>query len=187
MLHIDLVMIRLRRQIWRRFAKSTRGIAAVEFAMVLPVLAMLFLASFDGGRALAIYMKVRTASYTLAAITNQYPSIGDSTMSTIFAATADVLAPYPNGPLALTVSGISIDANKNATVSWSSTQGGVALVKAPTLPTNLAVPNSFLVYSQVTYTYTPMFGYFNKGAGISLSDSIYMTPRNSPSIARTSP
>ena len=33
----------------RRFLASTRGVAAIEFAMILPVLATLLLATFDGG------------------------------------------------------------------------------------------------------------------------------------------
>jgi Flp pilus assembly protein TadG len=183
-------MMRLRRQIWRRFAKSTRGVAAVEFAAVLPVLATMFLASFDGGRAIAVYMKVRAASYTLGAITNQYATIHDVDMSGIFSATADVLMPYPtSGPLALTVSEIAIDSKGNGTVSWSSTQGGTARAvgSSMTVPTNLATPNSYLVLSEVKYTYTPVFGYFGNGTAIGLSDSIYVTPRSTDSITRVSP
>jgi Flp pilus assembly protein TadG len=182
-------MMRSPRQIWRRFAKSTRGVAAVEFATVLPVLSVIFLASFDGGRAIAVYMKVRAASYTLAAIANQYAVINDAAMSGIFTATADVLAPYPTGPLGLTVSQITIDAKGNATVSWSSTQGGTARAvgSAITVPTNLATPSSYLILGEVKYTYTPMFGYFGNGAAIGLSDSLYVTPRSTTSVTRTSP
>lgn len=182
-------MMRLRRSIWRRFAKSTRGIAAVEFAMVLPVLTLMFLAAFDGGRAIAVYMKVRTASYTLAAITNQYASINDAAMTGIFTATSDVLAPYPTAPLGLTVSQIAIDAKGGATVNWSSTQGGTARAVGSTItvPTNLDTPNSYLILSEVKYNYAPMFGYFNNGATIGLSDSIYVTPRSTTLVARTSP
>jgi Flp pilus assembly protein TadG len=186
-------MMRLRRQIWRRFlrrfAKSERGIAAVEFAMVLPVLALMFLATFDGGRGIAIYMKVRAATYTLAAITNQYSIINDSDMSEIFNVTKKVLAPYPTGPLALTVSQVAVDANGRATISWSNTQGGTARAvgSAVTLPTNLATPSSFLIMSEVKYSYAPMFGFFNNGGTINLSDSIDVTPRITPSITRVSP
>ncbi len=182
-------MMRVRRQIWRCFAKSTRGVAAVEFAMVLPVLALLFLGSFDGGRAIAVYMKVRAASYTLAAITNQYAVVNDAAMSGIFTATADVLAPYPTGPLALTVSGIKIDATGKATVDWSSTQGGTARAAASTItvPTNLDIPSTYLVFSEVGYTYTPMFGYFNNSTAISLSDNLYVAPRSTSSVTRVSP
>jgi Flp pilus assembly protein TadG len=182
-------MMRLRRQIWRRFAKSERGVAAVEFAMVLPVLAVMFLASFDGGRGIAVYMKVRAATYALAAITNQYSTIHDSDMSGIFLLTTKVLAPYPTGPLALTVSQVAIDASGKGTISWSNTQGGAARAvgSGVTLPTNLATPSSFLILSEVKYSYTPLFGLFNNGGAINLSDSIDVTPRISTSITRVSP
>jgi Flp pilus assembly protein TadG len=181
-------MMRLRPQIWRRFAKSTRGIAALEFAMTAPILAVLFLATFDGGRALAIYMKVRATTYSLAAITNQYSTIGDSDMSTIFSDTSQVLTPYSTAPLEQTVSGITIDSTGKATVTWSSTQGGVARAVGPiTVPAGLAAPNSFLILSEVSYNYTPMFGYFNNSVAINLSDNLFVAPRSTPSIARTSP
>jgi Flp pilus assembly protein TadG len=182
-------MMRVRRRICGRFAKSTRGVAAVEFAMVLPVLSVLFLASFDGGQAIAVYMKVRAASYALAAIANQYAVINDAAMSGIFTATADVLAPFPTTPLALTVSGITIGATGNATVTWSSTQGGTArAVSSPiTVPTKLDIPNTFLVFSEVSYKYTPMFGYFNNSTAISLSDNLYVAPRSTSSVTRVSP
>jgi Flp pilus assembly protein TadG len=182
-------MMRPRQQIWRRFARSTRGVAAVEFATVLPVLTLMFLASFDGGRAIAVYMKLRAASYALAAISNQYGVIKDADMSGIFTATSDVLAPYSTAPLGLTLSQVAVDANGNATISWSSTQGATARAvgSSVTLPTNLNTPSSYLLLSEVKYTYSPLFGYFNNGAGISLSDSLYVTPRSTASIARTSP
>jgi Flp pilus assembly protein TadG len=182
-------MMRLRPTLFRRFAKSTRGIAAVEFAMVVPVLATIFLATFDGGRAIAVYMKVRAASYTLGAITNQYATIHDVDMTGIFNAVTDVLVPYPtSGVLGLTISGITIDATGKATVSWSSTQGGTArAVGAITVPTNLATPNGYLLLSEVKYSYAPLFGYFGNGATIALSDSIYVTPRSTSSVTRVSP
>ncbi len=177
------------RQLWRRFASSTRGIAAVEFAFVLPVLAVIFLASTDGGRAIAIYMKVRAATYTVDAITNQYANIHDTDMQGILGATAKVLAPYSTGPLAITVSQVAIDSKGKATISWSDSQGGTARsVGSPmTVPTNLNVPSSYLVFGEVTYSYQPLFGYFGDNSTINLSDNLYTTPRISASITRISP
>ena len=177
------------RQLWRRFASSTRGIAAVEFAFVLPVLAVIFLASTDGGRAIAIYMKVRAAAYTVDAIANQYANIHDTDMQGILGATAKVLAPYSTGPLAITVSQVAIDSKGKATISWSDSQGGTARsVGSPmTVPTNLNVPSSYLVFGEVTYSYQPLFGYFGDNSTINLSDNLYTTPRISASITRISP
>jgi Flp pilus assembly protein TadG len=179
------------RQLWPRFANSTRGIAAVEFAMVLPVLAVIFLASIDGGRAIAIYMKVRAATYTIAAITNQYSIIHDADAQGNLGVTSKVLAPYSTatGTLAITISQIAIDINGNATIVWSDTQGGTARAQgAPmTVPTSLKVPGSFLVFGEVNYNYQPLFGYFGNNTTINLSDNLYTTPRISPSITRVSP
>ena len=87
---------------------STRGVAAIEFAMMLPVLATLLLATFDGGRALAIYMKVRATTYALDFITNQYKTIASTDMATIVGASLDVLAPYSSSPAIVTISQIAV-------------------------------------------------------------------------------
>jgi Flp pilus assembly protein TadG len=182
-------MMRMRQHILRRFAKSTRGVAALEFAMTAPVLAVLLLATFDGGRALGVYMKVRATSYALASITNQYSNIHDSDMTGIFAATQTLLAPYPTATLGQTVSGITIDSTGKATVTWSSTQGGTArsVGSTITLPAQLDVASTFLIFSEITYSYTPMFGYFSKGAAVNLSDNLFTAPRSTATIVRTSP
>jgi len=164
---------------------STRGVAAVEFALIMPVLLVLFLATFDGAQIIAIYTKLRAATYTLVAITNQYGTIKSADMTTIVGATAVVLAPYPSAPAVVTISQIKVN-SANAVVSWSYSLNGTALTKGATV----TVPSTFatcatypcyLIYGNLTYTYTPMFGYFTRGA-ITLSDYLYTTPRSTTCI-----
>ena len=40
--------------VYRRFIASTRGVAAIEFAMILPVMLILLLATFDAGNGIAV-------------------------------------------------------------------------------------------------------------------------------------
>jgi Flp pilus assembly protein TadG len=160
----------------RRFAESKRGVAAIEFAMVLPVLTVMFLGAFDAGRALSVYMKVRAATYALASITNQYSTIASTDMTQIMGASSTILAPYSTTPLAVTVSQITINSSKKATYEWSATSGGTVESGNTTVPTNLDVKNTYLIFAEVSYTYTPMFGFFSAGA-ITLSDNLYVTPR----------
>jgi Flp pilus assembly protein TadG len=169
--------------LYRRFIASTRGVAAIEFAAILPVLVIMFLASFDGGRAIATYMKVRSATYTLDAITNQYPTIATSDLQTITAATAQVMAPYSASPLVATVSQIAISSTGKVTVSWSYSMGGSARAQGSsiTIPSAIKVNSSYLIFSEVSYTYTPMFGFFGSG-GINFSDNLYITPRSSSCV-----
>jgi len=172
-----------RANIFRRFRQSTRGIAAVEFAMILPVMATIFLATFDGGRAIATYMKVRSATYALAAITNQYSTIQSTDITSIAGATSVIMAPYSSTPAIITISQIAISNKGAATVSWSYSQGGTALSQGSTVtvPTNLNVNSTYLIFAQVSYKFTPVFGYFGSG-GITFSDNLYVTPRVSNCI-----
>jgi Flp pilus assembly protein TadG len=181
--------------VYRRFIASTRGVAAIEFAMILPVMLILLLATFDAGRAIAVYMKVRSATYILAAITNQYSTttpIQSTDMTAITGATSAVLAPYSSSPVVVVISQVSISAGgkTNATVDWSATLNGTALAvgSSVSLPATIASSTNtcgtypcYLILGQVSYMYTPVFGYFAKG-GITLSDSVYVTPRSSNCI-----
>ena len=175
--------------VYRRFVASTRGVAAIEFAMILPVMLILLLASFDGGRAIAVYMKVRSATYTLAAITNQYTTIQSTDMTAIVGATSVVLAPFSSSPVVVTISQIKISSASKATVSWSYSLNGTALTQTSSvsLPSAIFSNNScgtypcYLILGQVSYTYTPSFNFFGNG-GITLSDSIYVTPRSTQCI-----
>jgi Flp pilus assembly protein TadG len=184
----------------RCFADSSRGVAALEFAIIMPVLLILFLATFDAGNALAVYTKVRAATYALAAITNQYGTssinnaITPTIMTTITAATSAILAPYSNTPTVLVISQIKATSSTSATVSWSySPTASRALTQGDTfsLPTGF-ITNScgtgvsssnacYVIYAQVSYTFTPTFGAFLTGP-ITLSDSLYTTPRISTCV-----
>jgi Flp pilus assembly protein TadG len=179
-------MMRHLANIFRRFAASTRGVAAIEFAMIMPVLVIMFLASFDGGRAIAAYMKVRAATYALASITNQYSTIQSSDMTTIVGAAATVMAPYAttSGNPVITISQITISSKGAATISWSYSQGGTARAQGSsiTLPaTALDTNNTYLILAEVSYTFTPLFGFFT-AAALTLSDNLYVTPRTSNCI-----
>jgi Flp pilus assembly protein TadG len=176
--------------IYRRFIASTRGVAAIEFAMIMPVLMVIFLGSYDGGRAIAIYMKVRSATYTLDAITNQYTTIQSSDMQAIVGATSVVLAPYSSTPVVVVISQIKINTGGKATVSWSYALNGTPLAQGSTatIPAGLVASGNtcgtypcYLIFGQVRYTYTPLFGFFGSG-GITLADSLYVTPRSSACI-----
>ena len=155
----------------RRFVASTRAIAAIEFAIVMPVLALMFFGTFDAGRAIAIYMKIRSATFAIDAITNQYTTVQTSDLQSIAGAAAVILAPYPSSTsvLTVTVSQVKITAANTATVSWSYSLGGSPYP-------------CYLIFGEMSYQYTPMFGFFTTAANITLSDNLFATPRSSKCV-----
>ena len=179
--------------IYRRFWASTRGVAAIEFAIVMPALLIMLLATFDAGNAIAIYMKVRAATFTLAAITNQYSMLApiqSTDMQAITGATAAVLAPYSSAPTTVTITQVKQTSSSQATVSWSYSVNGTAYSAGTTwsrIPSGLSTNNAcnsypcYLISAEVAYLYTPSFGYFVLGT-LNFSDNLYATPRTSTCI-----
>jgi Flp pilus assembly protein TadG len=168
-----------------RFAKAQRGVAAIEFAMLLPMMMTLYIGSVEVSTGVAIQRKVTLAAHTVADLSSQYTTIDASNMTNILNAATDVIYPYPSGNLQAVVSELSINAQGQATVVWSEAlNGGTARTvgSTVTIPTNLAVASTYLLLGEATYNYTPSYGYVVTGS-LTLNDQIYMRPRQSNSVA----
>jgi Flp pilus assembly protein TadG len=169
-----------------RFAGERRGVSAVEFAMLLPVMMTLYLGSVEASQGIATQRKVTLVAHALADLASQYTDITDADMSNILAAGSAIIVPYSATSLQEVVSEVSINAQGQASVVWSNSLGGTALSvgQVVTIPAALAVPNTYLVLAQVQYSYNPTYGYVMTGT-LTLSDESYVLPRQSTSIART--
>ena len=177
------LMRRLTRKL-RRLARDKRGVSAVEFAMLLPLMVTLYLGGVEISQAVAIDRKVTLISRTLADLVAQVTSVAASDMTNIMAASSAIIAPYNGNNLKITVSSVTIDGTGKATIAWSKTQNGTARTvgSTVTLPSALAVPNTSLIWGEASYAYTPTMGYVITGT-LTLSDQIYMSPRLSTSVA----
>jgi Flp pilus assembly protein TadG len=169
-----------------RFAGERRGVSAVEFAMLLPLMMTLYLGSVEASQGIATQRKVTLVAHALADLTSQYTDITNADMSNILAAGPAIVVPYSATSLQEVVSEVSINAQGQASVVWSDSLGGTALSvgQVVTIPASLAVPNTYLVLAQVQYSYNPTYGYVMTGT-LTLSDESYVLPRQSTSIART--
>lgn len=158
-----------------RIARDQRGVSAVEFALLAPVMIGLYLGCVEISDGVAVDRKVSLTATALANLTAQVSTISASDMTNILDASTATIAPYDASKLKMTVSCLNIDANKNVTVKWSTTRNG-GVGGTVSLPSALAVANSQLIFAQVSYAYTPTVGYTITGA-LTLSDQMYMTPR----------
>jgi Flp pilus assembly protein TadG len=167
------------------FVAERRGVAALEFAMLLPMMMTLFLGSVEVSTGVAIHRKVTLAARTIADLSSQFTAIDNADMTNILNASTDIVFPYAAANVVAVVSELAVDAQGNATVVWSDTLNGTARLvgSAVTVPANLAVPNSYLLLGETSYGYKPSYGYVVTGT-MSLSDQIYMHPRQSNSVTR---
>jgi Flp pilus assembly protein TadG len=167
----------------RRFARDSRGISAVEFALLLPLMLTLYLGGTEISQAISIDRKVSLTTRAVADLVSQGTTISASDMQNILNASAAVMAPFSTAKLKVIVSSVAFDANKNATISWSVPLNTAARPtgQAVTVPAALATANSTIIWAEVQYAYTPAIGYVITGT-LNLSDQLYMKPRNQDPI-----
>jgi Flp pilus assembly protein TadG len=177
--------LRLRDQVGRLSA-DTRGIAAVEFAMLVPLMLMIFFGTIQVSTVVTVDRKVSYTARTLSDLLSQTATAQDSDFTNAFGITAGILWPYSNTPLTAIISQVYIDpTSKVAKVVWSKSSNATAHSKLDvvTVPSTLAVGGTYLIMSEVTYNYTPVVGFDIKSKFVSttftLSDSMLTRPRQS--------
>ena len=166
------------------FRAGRDGLAAVEFALILPFMLLLLFGGFEYGRYASVSRKVTLTTRAVADLTTQYVTMSGNDMQTVLGASAQIFAPYATDRLAIVVSELSTNGAGLATVVWSKTLNGVALSPGQTVavPPAVAQPNGFLVLCQVSYDYAPVIA-AAYGPTRTISDQLYMLPRHSNSIA----
>jgi Flp pilus assembly protein TadG len=185
MRHGLILLARARRTV-RRLARDERGISAVEFAMLLPLMVTLYLGGVEVSQAVAVDRKVTLVSRTLGDLVAQATNVTTSDMTNILAASAAIVVPYADSKLKITVSSVKIDSAGVAKIAWSDTKNGTARTVGTTvtLPTALNTANTTLIWAEAQYAYTPTIGYVITGT-MNLKDQIYMRPRLSDCVTRT--
>jgi Flp pilus assembly protein TadG len=170
----------------RDFGADKRGVSAIEFAMIAPLMITIYLGGVEVTQAVAVNRKTTIVAHTVADLVAQDTNVTNADMTNILAASAAVASPYAQVNIKVTVSSVKIDSSGKATVDWSDTLNGTARKNGDpvTLPTALAVANTSLIWGEVSYSYKPMFGWILTGT-LNLGDMIYMRPRITNFVTRT--
>lgn len=173
------------RRLIAAFRADRRGTSAIEFALILPVMLTLYIAGVEISNAIAIDRKVTITARTVTDLVSRATTISTADMTDILTGSAALIAPYVPNSLSFTVSQVYIDNNGNAKISGFSCsyQGTPHNIGDPvTLPPQLTVNNSYLIWGEAQYTYRPAIAYIISGT-VNLQDQIYLSPRLSASVS----
>jgi Flp pilus assembly protein TadG len=204
------IWLRVRREAARLFRDSS-GIAATEFAVIVPLMLVLFFGTVEFSSGVAVDRKVTLTARTLSDLTSQAPSsvpnavwagVDDNYLQNVFTASIAIVKPYSVVPTTAQISEIYVDLSRNATIKWSrgATIGSDTATQATlaasthnpgdtisSVPAQLLVPQTYLIWSEVSYLYTPLgIGYVMK-SNVTLSDVSYSRPRQATCVIYTTP
>ncbi len=179
-----------------------RGVAAVEFVFIVPIMLMMFFGLVIFASGVAVDRKVTLVARTTSDLTSQAPSsaaqapyaaVTDTYLQNVFNADVLIFKPYPpTTPATVTVSEIYIDSNAVAKIQWS--RAATITASAATLTTSsrnagdtvtslvpaalLLSKKTYLIYSEVSYLYQPAVGYgLMPAGGVTLRDVAFSRPR----------
>jgi Flp pilus assembly protein TadG len=167
----------------RRCWKTDKGLAAIEFAFVLPILLTMLLGLVELSQAMSLRADVVNMASTGADLIAQETTVGAGDMTNVFNALGAMVYPFDSGPATITLTSV-IDGGtgKAPKVAWSCTKGGALETKgaAPSvaLPTGLITPGdgSSVIWSKITYAFNSPISYFLVGTQ-NWTNNFYLKPR----------
>jgi Flp pilus assembly protein TadG len=170
------------------------AVAAIEFALIVPIMLVMFFGTVEMSSGVAVDRKVTLVARTLSDLTSQSTSVADTDMTNFFTASGAILTPYSPTPTHAKLSELYVDPSTlQARVQWSKSAtldssgnvtlaAGRAVSSIVAIPSQLAVGGTYLIFSEVSYLYTPTVGYVMGHAGVNLSDVAYTRPRQSTCV-----
>ncbi len=175
----------------RALTGDRRGVAAVEFAFIAPLLVLLYIGAVEISVALSVDNKVsRAGNITLDLIT-QGTAITKAEMKDLVDVAEAVVAPFDGSNIVLTFTGITVNASKQAKVEWSwKSDGTTPYTKnsTVTIPTGLKIADSYYVRSEISNKHSLITSYQFMGssvASINMTETYYMRPRLGSNLACT--
>jgi Flp pilus assembly protein TadG len=184
-----------------KLSSAREGLAAVEFALIAPVLGTMLLGTIELCNALECHQKVTMVASSASDLVAQATTMSSSDMNDVFSAAAAVVYPFDQNNVSIVVSSVLSDGTGNGTVAWS-----VANANGTKLPTDTPITLSqpimstcdvngnnctpcakgacSVILTQVSYSYRSPIGKYFVGS-VPMTDYFYERPRKSTTVSYT--
>jgi Flp pilus assembly protein TadG len=170
-------------QLLRRFWDDCRGVAAIEFALIFP---MIFVLNIAAAEALQVYRVQRAVAHiaaTMSDVTAQGRTVSDTEIQDILSSSIVMIYPFPTTSLQQRVSSLVADGGGTVKVDWTAKKNYVGS-DTPSVPSGYLGANESVIVTDVIYDYRPTFGLFLPET-IRFSRKAYARPRLATKVERS--
>lgn len=174
--------------ILKRIRAAQSGMAAAEFALILPALLAMIFGAIEVTNVLIVRADVSNITSSAADLIAQESTVGDADMTNVFNSLSALIYPYSTTGARIVITSVIDDGHGGGKVAWSDAYNGTARTvgTAVTVPTGLITTGGSVVMSEVTYSYTTPSAYLVK-LPVTMTNTFYSHPRRVAQIARTHP
>jgi Flp pilus assembly protein TadG len=186
-----------------RLRADRRGVAAVEFAFIAPVLLSLYFVTMEVAQGIETNKKVSRVGSMVADLITQQQSISKTELDAVMTIGESILQPYNRSKPKIIITAIEVtnETTPKVKVVWSRklvngtyAQDAVA-GSITTVPDKLKIKGSFLIRVESSLSYSPVItwtatqkqglGLTAAFDGINMRETYYLRPRMSNSIPCT--
>ena len=164
-------------KLFRNLGGDQRGAAAVEFALIAPVMVFIYFGLVEICQAVLAERKANHVASAVGDLVAQAKTLSASDVSDIFSLGGNVITPFPSSPLKMRISSLSPNASGQLAVTWSCGSGMSKLTAGTvkTIPIGVSAGDS-IILSEVTYQFTSPLRYALPNA-LTYNETFYLRPR----------
>ncbi len=167
----------MKRSLIRRLTGDERGVSAIEFAMLAPVLIAFYMGMTEFCQGFMAQKRMGHVSAAVADLIAQEESVSQATIDDILDIGGLIMKPFPTSSLHQRVSSVTRTSGI-ARIDWSRGDGMTARAKGSTitLPADLVSDGESVIVAEVTYDYDSAADYLMPGL-THFSHTYYLRPR----------
>ncbi|GAA0651762.1 TadE/TadG family type IV pilus assembly protein [Brevundimonas lenta] len=145
----------MRRSLIRRLASDERGMSAVEFALLAPILIAFYLGMSEFCQGYMAQKRMGHVASMVADLVSQQQTVTKTDVDEIFSIGGLIMKPFTTASLKQRVSSVSMDNKGVVTVNWSRGSGMTALKPGDpvTIPADVITAGESVIMSEATYDY----------------------------------
>jgi Flp pilus assembly protein TadG len=170
-----------------RFWRDRRGVSAVEFALIVPLLILFYFGMAELTQAMMAQRRLSHLTASIGDVVAREQTVTDTSLDDLFVAGRLMMAPFPTSTLKMCIVSIASDAQGRDRVVWSDSSGQAS--DCPRANDPIVIPpavlpaNQSVIMSKASYEFNSMFKIIAPQA-MTFRRTFYLRPRLSDQVTR---
>ncbi|USQ94973.1 TadE/TadG family type IV pilus assembly protein [Caulobacter sp. RL271] len=172
---------------FRGFWRDHRGVSAVEFALIAPLLILMYCGMAELSLAMMAQRRLSNIASAIGDLVAQNAQTGPAKTADIFKIGDTIMAPFTTTALQMCLASVTSDAKGKNTVAWSrASVSDMANCPAQDavltdVPAGVLAASQTVILARASYTYTPTIKLVFPG-GVTFNRTFYLRPRRSDAV-----